>query len=223
VPVLHQDDAVGAVLCDLMVVGDDDDRVPLLLEIFKHPNDKERLVPVKAGGRFVQHNDAWLHGNHAGNGKALALPAGEPPGVQVRGPKKTGIAERCIDDGIAVPDTEVVHPVRDLFPYGVGKEHVVRVLEDKADIPGEFCNAALFSILPVDDHIAGCRGEEPVEMFDQRGLSRTILTNDRHKFAFVDREIYARKCGDLAIGMGEVLYRDDWLTARNFLPGLMDR
>src|SRR5208337_4935603 len=75
---VHGDHAVCAVLCYIPVMGDDNDRMPFLLVFLEDLHDKPGLIPVKAGRRFVENNNRRLHGNHAGDGKALPLAPREP-------------------------------------------------------------------------------------------------------------------------------------------------
>ena len=56
-------------------MGDDDNRMPFLLEPRKNFHDKPGFIPVKPGGRFVKHHDRGFHRDHTGNRKALPLPA----------------------------------------------------------------------------------------------------------------------------------------------------
>jgi len=72
--------------------------------------------------------------------------------------------------------------------YGIGKEHMVGVLEDKADILCQFGNGTGFRILSENFDIARRGHKKTVELLDKRGLPGAILTDNRDKLAATDRE-----------------------------------
>ncbi len=76
-------DTVGQVE-DALVVRHHDHRVPVLLrEDAKELGDGVAVVGVEGGGRLVGKQDGGRAGEGAGNGDALALPAGQVARLRV--------------------------------------------------------------------------------------------------------------------------------------------
>ena len=76
VPALHHDDAVG--LRRLFhEVRDHDDGHAALVQLVAHAHQARAPARIQHGRRLVKHQHRRIHGQHAGNGHALLLSAGQ--------------------------------------------------------------------------------------------------------------------------------------------------
>ena len=190
-------DAVG-VLHDAFeaVFGDDDGRT----EVVHEPRDRgEHLFGgggVERGGRFVEHEHAWVGGQHGADRDALLLAArqrAERPVAERGEPEEV---ERLLD-ALAHHvgrQRELLHPVRELFLDGVGDESGERVLADDADDVGELARRMRARVATVDEHAArevaaGEVRDQPVDRAEQRRLADARPADDEHELAFGDREV----------------------------------
>ncbi len=88
------------------------------------------------------------------------------------------------DPAFRLPLGEIADPEAEakLVFNGVGKELVVRILEDIADIRNQVRNSGLPGIMAINDNLSPVGTKEPNQVIDQRALARTVSANDGHKF-----------------------------------------
>ena len=161
-----------------------------------------------------------MHGDHARDGDAALLPAGEL--------ERRALKERLVD---AHKARRLTHARIDLLGGEAGvfraegdvpvhrllKELVLGVLKDKPDLKAHVARGLLaaVNVLPVEKHGAGCRREQPVEVLDERAFAGARVADDAHELSGGDGEInivdsdFFKRCPG-TVGVPEVIHPDDW-------------
>lgn len=154
-----------------------DDCVAVLPQAGEDSHDPLRLTGVEPGRGLVEHDDLRPHGDDAGDRQALPFaPPRERPRVGRLPVEETHLAERRVDrllrsaGGVDVSETE-----RHLVRHRLGKEHGVRILEDKAHVTRELCYRDDSGVESVDGDAAFGRTEQPVEVLDERRLPGPVI------------------------------------------------
>ena len=80
---VEHDHAVAQLGGVVHVVGGHDDGAALRMQLAQQPQELAAAAGVKAGNGLVEHEDVRLHGEHAGEGNAPLLAAGERKGGDV--------------------------------------------------------------------------------------------------------------------------------------------
>ena len=110
---------------------------------------------IKHGGGLVQDQAVGPHGDHARNGNALLLAAGQ-----------------------------IFQRKSDIFLHHGGNNLVVRALEHHAHGLADIVDLVLvFGVHPLHQHSAALRQKDGVEVLGQRGFSTAVGPQHCHKFA----------------------------------------
>ena len=160
---------------------------------FDLPQDGIAPFGVKAGGRFVQHQDARVHGHDAGNGDAAFLPARKLKRAFLQqflpqADKGRGFAHAALN--LRFVQAHVARAVGDIFGAGFLKQLVLGVLHDEPDEEARGAQVCALGpqVLPVDEHAARRGAVEPVKMADERRFAAAGGADDAHKIAFFHRK-----------------------------------
>ena len=221
VPVVKDDEPVGNARSIVHAVRDEQDgRAGLAAvgrDVFEHAAAACRIEP---GGGLVENEHLGTHGDHARDGDAALLPAGEL--------ERRALKERLVD---AHKARRLTHARIDLLGGEAGvfraegdvpvhrllKELVLGVLKDKPDLKAHVARGLLaaVNVLPVEKHGAGCRREQPVEVLDERAFAGARVADDAHELSGGDGEInivdsdFFKRCPG-TVGVPEVIHPDDW-------------
>ena len=151
---------------------------------------------VKHGGRLVEDKAAGLHGQGAGYGDALLLPAGEKMWGEVPIFLHADAGQRVRDPltDFVRWDTEVLRAEGHIVLYDGRYNLIVGVLKDHADglsylpqlvrvggIPAVYGDAAL------------CGEQDGIEMLGQRGFAGAVCPYDSQELSFLDGDIHSVK------------------------------
>src|SRR5215211_1453114 len=183
---------VGILGDDPHGVGDDDDSGTRLVKAPDQIHHAALLGVVQPRGRLVQDQDLRTHGQDRCDRDPLALALGESERIFVSAPLHSHGAEGFLDPLlylllIHVPD---LRPERHLVEDGVREDLVVRVLEDVPDGLAEPAQPLLYGLFPTSPHRALGRFQQPVEVLDERGLARPVLSQNGQKLAPPDGKVH---------------------------------
>ena len=171
---------------------------------------------VKSRRRLVENEHVRLHGDHARDGCAALLSAGQIE----RGFGKLRLGNA--DKASRTADTRVdlvfgkAHVFRAEGDIGVDsflKQLIFRVLEHQtdaeADLAGEL--GVLPDVAAVKQHMAGRRLQKAVHMLHQRGFAGAGMADEADELTPADRQIDVRKRRVFkrrirAVDMGKLLY-----------------
>ena len=220
-PVVKDDEAVGDARGIVHAVRDEQHGraglAPVGRDVFKHA---AAACGIEACGGLVKNEHLGTHGDHACDGDAALLTAGEL--------ERRALKQRLVHAGKACRFT---HARIDLFRGEAGvfraegdvpihrllKELVLGVLKDKPDLKAHVARGLLAAVdvLPVEKHGAGCRREQPVEVLDERAFAGARVADDAHelsggnvKMNIVDGDFFKRCPG--TVDVPEVIHPDDW-------------
>ena len=175
------------------MVRDEHDRDALLAaQALDGVNDLAPALRVEHRRRLVEHDALRAHGDHARDGDALLLPAGE----QVRRVRAVFIhphlPQRLIDAAANFirRDAEVFRRERHVLLDHVRDDLVVRVLKHHADAAPDLQQQRLILRIHAPDvHATALRQQNGVKMLGERGLSAPVVPQHRHKAPLLDREV----------------------------------
>ena len=124
-------------------MGGDDERLSPLVELIQHLHDLLRAGRIEIGGGLIQDHNLGLHGQDAGNGHPLLLPATQMVG---RTALISGEAHILQSKAHVLFDllgwiSQIGRPEGDVLVNRRRKELVVRVLEDHAHCPAHLPQA----------------------------------------------------------------------------------
>ena len=148
---------------------------------------------VEAGHRLVQHQRARLHRQHAGDGHAPLLPAGELEGrffqnVLAEAHLRKRLAHARFDRFFV--KAEVARAKAHVLFHGFLKELVFGVLEHQPHLAADLDEA--LALLPhvhaADEHVARLGADEGVQVGDERGFAAAGVADDADKVAVADGE-----------------------------------
>src|SRR3954447_8472821 len=74
---VHEDDLVGDLTREAELVGDDHHGPALVRELLDHREDVPDQLGVEGGGRLVEQQHPWPHGQRPDDPDTLLLPSGE--------------------------------------------------------------------------------------------------------------------------------------------------
>ncbi len=195
--VLQQVDAVAHLEHVHVVVGDDDHRVPLGLEVADQVEDHLALLRPHRRERLVEEEDpgAGVHGPR--NGDRLALAAGEhgdlrAHGAQGANPDVLDVAAGALPHLTVRQPAERADPARQLAV----QEHVVRdgqrrdqreILVDGVD-PERACvvDRPEGRLLAVDEDPARVGPVEPAQDLDERRLAGAVVADQAEALALAE-------------------------------------
>ena len=160
-----------------------------------------------------------MHGQHAGDGDALLLPAGEP----VR-----GVEPELIHP---YPAQGLIHPAADLLGlhpqilrgkghvvlHHAGYDLVVGILEHHSHLAAHGDQIGIHAgVQPLDQHSAFRRGEDGVAQLCDRGLARAVVAQygDELPGLYLQVQVLQYRIGAVGISKGDVFeLNDHWLQA----------
>lgn len=192
--VVHHDDVVGVLRCNVDVVADHyHDQPPLIGLLLQKADDIHLVSDVQIGGRFVQEENLRLLGQSAGQHHPLALTGGQ-------------FIERAhgqvLDihhlEGSFHHDHVFMHGVP--FPVGVAShqdgvhhahgEAVAGCVRDVTDLLGQVLGLEGCHVLAVQEDRSPGRGQDSVDAVDQCGLPCAVGSDDRDELGVADFQIY---------------------------------
>ena len=148
---------------------------------------------VQAGHRLVEHEHLRLHGEHAGEGHAALLAAG-----QVEGAALGKLVEGQPHQGQALPHAavdflgakpHVARPEGYVVVDGVGEQLVLGILEHESHLAAHFGGDALFrQVAPIGQNTAARGMHKAVHMLDERGFSAAGVPRDAEELPRLHRE-----------------------------------
>ena len=221
VPGVKDDEPVGDARGIVHAVRDEQDGraglAPVGGDVFEHA---AAARGVKAGRGLVEDEHPGAHGDHAGDGNAALLPAGELERRAleerlVHTGKARGLAHARID--LFRGELGVFRAEGDVLIYRLLKELVLGILKDQPDLKAHVARGGLaaVNVLPVEEHGAGRRCEQPVEVLDERALAGARVADDAHELPGRDGEInivdgdFFKRCPG-TVGVPEMIHPDDW-------------
>ena len=186
-------------------------------DVFEHAAAAGRIEP---GGGLVENEHLGTHGDHARDGDAALLPAGEL--------ERRALKQRLVHAGKACRFTHalidllgreagVFRAEGNVFIHRLLKELVLGILKDEPDLKAHVARGLLAAvdILPVEEHGAGRRRDQTVEVLDERAFAGARVADDAHelsggnvKMNIVDGDFFKRCPG--AVDVPEVIHPDDW-------------
>ena len=221
VPGVKDDEPVGDARGIVHAVRDEQDGraglAPVGGDVFEHA---AAARGVKAGRRLVKDEHPGAHGDHAGDGDAALLPAGELErrALEERGVhagKARGLAHARID--LLRGEFGVFRAEGDVLIHRLLKELVLGILKDEPDLKAHVARGGLaaVNVLPVEEHGARRRREQTVEVLDERALAGARVADDAHELSggdgkvnIVDGDFFKRCPG--TVDVPEVIHPDDW-------------
>ena len=163
-------------------VGHVDNGAPHAAELLDHPHDGAPTAHVERGRRLVEHQHAGLHGKRAGDGHALALPAGEARrvclGVALHGNAVQLAADEVLDSLGGEP--KVLGAKRHVLLDHAGHDLVLGVLEDQPQLASRPAVGVKVrgtvgeGLLAHKRDLARVWREKPADDRGQRGLSGSV-------------------------------------------------
>ncbi len=199
-PLIHDGDAVGDVVDDAEIVGDENHRQSeVLLEGFDEVEDLRLDGDIERGDRFIGDDELGFRGERAGDGDALALAAGELVRVF---PHDFGVETDGGHEGFHAVEEGVAFQLRvalaDGFSEGGEDRHPrvergVGVLEDHLEIEpavADFAAAELGQILAIQDNRAGRRADELHDGPGKGGFSAAGFADEAEDFALFNRQAH---------------------------------
>ena len=196
---IHNADAVGNVLDNAQVVGDEQVGQPhLLLQVLKHVDDLRLDRNVQRGDRLVADDELGVHSQGAGDADALALTAGELVRVAVGVLTVQADALEQGDDlvmtllGVGAQVVDIDALADDVADGHAGVQARVGVLEHDLHTAavGQHINGDLFlfvkqDLAVVDDGAVG-RLIQAQQGAARRGLAAAGLTDQAQRLALAD-------------------------------------
>lgn len=182
---VEHDHAVGA-RGVLHAVRDLDERDAKFAEAPEHAAQHRAPARVQPCGRLVQHQDARLHREDAGERAEAPLPAGE---LERRGLAPVGEAHqlkgaRHAASHLVRREAEVARSKRDVFLDRLRKELALGVLHDVADGAARLLAVATArEVAAAHEDAPLVGGLEPAEQPEQGRLARAGLPDDRRRGA----------------------------------------
>src|SRR5690554_5294586 len=193
-PPVHQPHAAQAVVGDVLLVGDQDDGLALVVQLVEQAHDPGGGGAVEVARGFVAEQDPRPGHQRPGDRHALALAAGELPG-QVAG--LVGQADALQRLHRPPPALGARHaPVHQRLHH-VG-EHTcprqqVEALEDETHrlVAGhrQLLLVQPGDVAPVQQVAARVRNVQAAEQVHQRRLARARRPDDGHVFVFLDPQV----------------------------------
>ena len=165
---------------------------------------------VETRGGLVEDQHAGAQRDHAGDGDATLLPAGELEGraleeLLVHLGELRRLAHARVD--LLLGELHVPRSEGDVAVYRLLKELILRILEHDADLPLDVAAAEfVFVDVPAaDEDLAGRGLQQGVEMLDKGGFARAGMSDDPHELPLRDREAYVLY-GDFFKGSPRAVY-----------------
>lgn len=192
--VVESADGVGDAHDGVHLVGDEHDcQTQFVPDLGQEFQDGVGGGRVESGGGLVRQQHRRLQRQGAGDAHALALPAGELVGVQIRLVGQAHQVEQVGDPrrGGSLCRAQVLERKGDVLRCGPPREHTGR-LEDRADAAAgiaESGGAEGGEVLAVDDDLARRRALQQVEAACERALARAGRADDGEDLAGGDGEL----------------------------------
>ena len=201
-------------------VADEHDGVAALLVIGADMG--EQLLAsarVKSRARLVEHQHLRLHGDHARDGDAALLPAGEREGrllqqALVQSREAGGVMHAAVQ--LRAGQAHVGGAEGDVAVDGLLKELVLRILEHQPHAEAHAADLLRVGpdVLAVEQHAAARRLEQAVEVLDQRRFAAARVPDEAEKLAAVnvERQVFHRAAAEgraLAVGVGQIFNTND--------------
>jgi len=192
VAIVHDDDTIRQ-HSFLHEVSDIDDGQPFFLVQAQHGAcDFSTAVGIEHGCRLVENDRLWAHGDDAGDGDALLLPAAQVVWHGVAEFFHLHQAQRFVDalkDRLA-RKAEIFRPKRDLLEHGCRHELVIRILENHPHTLQNIQRVVLVAgVQPVDEDAALRWQQESVQMLGQRRFSTAVAAQHRDVLAIIDAQV----------------------------------
>ena len=221
VPGVKNDEPVGDARGVVHAVRDEQDGraglAPVGGDVFEHA---AAARGVKAGRGLIEDEHLGAHGDHAGDGDAALLPAGELERRAleerlVHAGKARGLAHALID--LLRGEPGIFRAEGNVLIHRLLKELVLGILKDEADLKAHVARGGLAAVdvLPVEEHGAGRRHEQAVEVLNERALAGARVADDAHELPggdgeinIVDGDFFKRRSG--AVDVPEMIRPDDW-------------
>ena len=207
VTVVEHDDAVGLERL-LHVVRDVYDRGARTCQFAGHTHDGGASSHVEHGAGLVQHQKAGTHGQGAGDGHPLLLPAAHPRGVRRRMVGQAHAMELALHALVYLGrlHTQVLGAKGDVVGNDGGDDLVLGVLKHEAYAApclavGFGIHAALWlkDVVPCKGDLALIGGHEAGKDVGERGLARAVGAQHAHALVLLQRQ------ADAVEGPGEAL------------------
>ena len=197
--VLDGQDSVG-VGHFIGVVRDHHDRGAALVHAFDDREHVGARLRVEHRRRFVEHEHAAVHGEHAGDRDTLLLAAAHGGGVGVAQAVHAHRAERIVHTAADQRrrHVEVLRAERHIRGHGRGHNLVFGVLEHDADRAARLAVCAGVGAMRVIEHgvahqphraVVG-RGQ-PGDQARERGFARAVGAHERDALTGADAQIHA--------------------------------
>ena len=172
------------------------------MQLAAHAHETLAPARVQHGRGLVQDEDGGLHGQHAGDGHALLLPARQRRGLalvealQPHVGQRVGHALAQLVGGHAQVLGAEGHVVFDEACHQL----VVGVLEHHAGVAADEVGGALVARVAVEHGDAALvRHEQRVDVLGQRRLARPVAAQDAHELAPLDACVHAVQHEALAV------------------------
>ncbi len=217
-----QHDVAAAVLCNLGIVGHEDDGASLAVELLEEHQDFEAGAGIQVTGCLVRQNNGRVVDESARNGYALHLSARHLVALVLQAVGKSHGGE-CLDGCLAAHLGGVLAVVEQgqlhiLHSRGLGEQVVV--LEDEAYLAvaqsGALAALHLAHGHSVEDVFSRGGGVEAAQLVEQGALAASRGAHDGHELALVDLEGHAAQCLHHLVAHLElaahVLQLDDYLS-----------
>src|SRR5215216_3756068 len=213
---LHDHDPVAILGGEVHVVGNDDDRLSLVVQPNGEVHDLPGPLEVLAGGGFVQHQDVRMHRHHRRNRHPLLLALAEEEGILVHQVRDLQVLGGVFDApaDLLIGEAHVLGTEGELLLDLHLEDLRVRVLEDVADRQRHLGDRSLARVQT--RHGGGpLRGlEQRVEVLDERRLAGPVLAEDSHELAPADLEVHAvQSAGAVLVDVREATDAHDHLVA----------
>src|SRR5436190_5637399 len=194
--VTQHDHLVGQCPHHLEIVADEEIGQPMaLLQIAQQVDDLRLHAHVERRGRLVEHDEARLQHQRAGDRDALALAAGEFVRVALARRRIEPDLAQCIVDharalGLAADIVDLEAFADDLRHRHARAERAVGVLEDDLHLPAERADVALaerLQVLAVEAD-AAFAALEPQQGKAERRLARARFADQPDRVALAQRD-----------------------------------
>ena len=217
-PVGHEDHMGGNVPGKAHLVGDHQHGQPFGGQL---PHDGEHLahhLGIQGGGGLVEEQDLRLHGQGAGDGHALLLPAGQLAGLggDVGGHADLFQIEQCALAGLLLGQAQdLFHADHAVFQHA----HVFKEVEALKHHAHLGAIGALVDILSQDaaamvQDLAGAGGLQQVDAAQQGGFARAGGADDAGDVALVHEKVDVAQHLVVAEALAQVLdFQDGFLHA----------